>query len=388
MNMFKVDRSAGLLGGLRDFLLLLFCTFILTSCPEGTRVAAVRTFDYDREVFIINGLAETISVVNPETLVIHNDVSLTGRSPNQLLNIDNKIYVVNSLDNGITILDESTLAVEGEIDLGPGKGPWMIIPVPDSTVAYVTNSIAGTVSVIDLANQTVAGEISVGIGPQGGCYLDGKVYICNTNYSAGLEGMGYNEGTVSVIDINVDLAANPVETISVEPESFDLELKNGSNPQAAIAFPEKNEVHIILTGRNGGDNADDGAVLVLDVSAGADYAVKGRLAVGGSPGWSGGGLDEGRKIVYLTGVGGLQSYNYETLEILHRSGSGDDGYILTGMNTATDFYSGVAYDPIEDQLFVTFFSSDTILVLDGEDYHVEKELQGSDGPQNPVLFVE
>ena len=83
---------------------------LLAACPSGVVIEEARSFDDDREVFVINNLAQTLSVINADTLEIQNDIQLTGgSSPYSLFERDGKLYVVNSLSNTIVRFDESTL---------------------------------------------------------------------------------------------------------------------------------------------------------------------------------------------------------------------------------------------------------------------------------------
>jgi YVTN family beta-propeller protein len=285
--------------------------------------------------------------------------------PNHLLFYGDFIYLTNSGDNNIEIYNESTFEFIDEIYLGTGSNPWMIIPAEDTGKGYVPNFVAGTVSVIDFQTSEVTGTVEVGKGPEGGVYQNGKIYICNTAWN--YQSFDFDEGTVSVIDCADDTVVN---TISV-----------GKNPQSAVAFPDLEEVHVICTGTNGGDDADDGLVYIIDT---ASDTVTEIIDIGGSPGGGAGGIDAAAETLYLTGVGGLQSYNYVTKEVLH----GSSDYILQGPDPSSDFFSSVLVDQREGLIYVCHFSDDTIVVLDLDDYSEVKEIQGSDGAQLLYLFEE
>ena len=322
--------------------------------------------DLEREIFVINGLAETISVINPETLEIHNDVLTTGMWPNHLLYYNDRLYLVNSGDNEIEVFNETTFEKVGEIYLGAGSNPWMIIHAEGGSKGYVTNFARGDVAVIDLDSLSVTVRIPVGDGPEGGVYHDGKIYVCNTAWDYQL--FDYNDGTVTVIDTVQD---EVIKTVSV-----------GTNPQSAISYPGLAEVHIICTGKNGGLDSDDGQIYIIDTDD--DTVGQSPLSIGGSPSWTGGAFDTASQTAYLAGVGGLMSYNYITKEILN----GSDNYILTGLNTATDFFSGAVVDESGRSIFCCFYSRDKIVVLDLESYVEVMTIEGSDGVQSIYLFEE
>ncbi len=342
-------------------------TLLIPSCTRNPYIApsSREVPDPERELFVINGLAETVSLIEPESRTIYHDVLQTGQWPNHLLYYEGRLYLVNSGDNNIVVYDENSFEEKGEIYLGAGSNPWMIIRAGSGSTGYVPNFVAGEVAVVDLAELEVLGRIPVGAGPEGGAYQNGKVYVCNTAWDYQL--FEFREGTVSVIDTG----SNEVTAaISV-----------GKNPQSVIPFPDLKEVHIVCTGKNGGADADDGSVYIVDTDT---DEVKEIIDVGGSPSWSRGALDTTNKIVYLTGVGGLQAYNYVTREVLH----GSDDYILAGENAESDFFSGVVVDEIYRLLYVCFFSADKIIVLDLDSYETIGEIEGSDGVQSIFLLEE
>jgi YVTN family beta-propeller protein len=340
---------------------------LFTSCmrdpyiPPSTRNIP----DAERELYVINGLAETISVIDTESREIYDDVLTTGMWPNHLLFFNEQLFLVNSGDNEIVVYDETSFEEVGSVYLGSGSNPWMIIHEEGTNKGYVPNFAAGDVSVVDLKKLTELKRIDVGKGPEGGAYLDGKVYVCNTAWD--YQTFDFGEGTVSVIDTD---KGKVIETITV-----------GENPQSAISFPDLDEVHIVCTGKNGGDDSDDGEIYIIDTT---DDSVEDVLSIGGSPAWSGYGLERARNIAYLTGVGGLMAYNYQTGEVLHDSSD----YIFFGSDAESDFFSGAAVDEREGLIYCCFFSKDRIVVLDLEDYSVKETIEGSDGTQSIFLFEE
>ncbi|HUV06280.1 MAG TPA: YncE family protein [Spirochaetia bacterium] len=340
--------------------------------------------DLDREVFVINGLAETLSIIDPATLDIYNDVLVVGMWPNHILFHGGKLYITNSGDNSIRIYDETTFRELGEIYTGKGTNPWSVILKTGTDKAYVPTFAAGEVAVVDLATAAVDKRIAVGTGPEGGAFDPdrNKLYVCNTSWD--YESFGFNEGTVSVIDGATDTV---IRTISVEDGSY--ELGQGSNPQAAIALPDIDEIHIVCTGKNGGPDSDDGKIVIIDAIT---DTVKGTLPIGGSPLWSADAIDPDNRIVYLAGIGGVMSYYYglglgsgDPPVILHGSGS----YIIAGSDLEHDLFSGVAVDTQNNLIFVCNYTGDRIIVLQrSEPYDTVEEIEGSDGAQTPYLVVE
>ncbi len=318
--------------------------------------------DYQTEIFIINGLAETVSVIDCETLTIHHDVMKTGLWPNHIVFKDGQGFLTNSGDNTIVAFNEDSLVTENEIDLGKNSNPWMVAFRPDSYTGYVPNFVAGDVAVIDTAEKKVKKRIAVGMGPEGAAVLGNKVYIGNTAWD--YEIFDFRQGTVSVIDMNSNTVIKTIHT--------------DKNPQSLIAFPDLNEVHVVCTGKNGGPGSDDGKINIIDAST--DEIVH-TIAIGGSPGWSGHGLDSAKDTVYLMGVGGVQAYNIKTRQTIYSS----QNYLIPGKDPENDFFSGLAVDPVYKQIFICNFTYDKILVLDLETKKIKKEISGSDGAQIAVF---
>ncbi len=347
--------------------------FILTACPDIPR-ESLRTFpDEEREIYILNNLAETVSVYQPGTERLYNDVFTTGRVPNDMVYRNGRLYIVTSGDNEIEIFNESTFEKEGEIYLGQGRNPWMLItPLPgNGSTAFIPNFVASSVSVVDLVRRQVLTELTnqAGYGfntPQGGCLSGGRVFICNTAHTAG---MNFGEGNVTIFG-----------TSDNYPLLQTLSTGTNSNPQTALAFPDKQEVHIYLSGSH---SEDDGEILVLDTSG--DMVVEtARLPVGGAPSYSGSGYDEQSGLVFLTGTWGL--FTYDSNNNLIDRGSSNP---VIGLDTPSlELYSGVAVDIYSDIILLADFQGDMIRILNRGDYSSVFTLEGSDGPGTPVLVVE
>ena len=346
----------------------LLVIIFLSSCMRDPYVAPTKrlTEDFEKEVFIINSLAETISVIDGSADGdLYDDVLITGSWPNYCLVYDGRIYLVNSGDNNITVYDESSFEYSGEIYLGAGSNPWMIIHKPGTAEAYVPCFASGDVAVIDLEALTVETRISAGAGPEGGAWQDGKVYVGNTAWN--YQTFSYNEGTVSIID---DTEHEIIKTLEV-----------GINPQSIIAFPALNEVHVICTGKNGGPGSDDGQVVVINTLTDTVSAV---IDTGGSPVGGSGCIDSLTGTVYLSGIGGIISYNYNTKTVIHNS----ENYLLELENTVNDFYAGLTVDESARYLYISFFTGDKVLKVNLDSYSIIKEFEGADGPQSLFLYAE
>ncbi len=217
------------------------------------------------------------------------------------------------------------------------------------------------IAVVDILKKNIVARINVGTGPEGCALVGNKLYVANTSWDYGT--FDFLQGTVSVIDINT---YKVIKTINTD-----------KNPQSIIAFPAGNEVHVVCTGNNGGPDSDDGKINIIDT--GSDTIIS-TISIGGSP--SGFAVDE--TTVYLSGVGGVQAYDYEAGTILYGSGN----YLISGQNKESDVFSGIAIDYVYNHIFVCNYTHDKIIVLDCVSRKIIKEIQGSDGPQSPVFHHE
>jgi len=197
-------RASSILIGLLSFLFI----YGLIGCGEEQE--EIKVSEVTRAAYIINGLAETLSVFDIGTSEVKNDVLTVGKWPADIKIQDNKAYVVNTGDNNIQIIDLESLTEVGLINVGDGTGPEKIGFVSDSK-AYVSCLNVNSVKVIDLAARQVTKSIEVGIGPWGVAVAGQKVYVCNPAYDYATN--SYGDGTVSVIDSTTD---EVVKTINVE----------------------------------------------------------------------------------------------------------------------------------------------------------------------------
>ena len=102
----------------------------------------------DRTLYVINGLAETLSRVDLGTNVVTNNTQTLGLVPNQIF-IDNTYrrdtvgYVIHSGSHDLWLIHLETGAVIDAISLGPDRNPYSLAFVNDSIVA-VTNPAANS----------------------------------------------------------------------------------------------------------------------------------------------------------------------------------------------------------------------------------------------------
>ena len=206
----------------------------------------------------------------------------------------------------------------------------------------------------------------------------------------------FREATVSIFAFNADAMTDGASPASInfrllkevsleqlfnEAAGGDYFPGDGLNPQSAFILDGR--LNVICTGANGGSvsvyseaeyippgfsagdqkpgtDPDDGLIIILDISEPDNPAYMTHLEIGGSPAGFRNSIDSVRRIVYLAGVGGIQSYRYGAspgdFAVQHASAN----MILTSQNPDTDYYSGLYYDDSDDVLYISFFTGDSI----------------------------
>ncbi len=332
------------------FLLIIFFTSCIKPSPflpNGRKGIP----DFEDEVYIINSLAETISIIDTKNLKIYNDVIETGMWPNWIEINNNKIYLVNSGDNDIYVIDEDTLNYLYSIELGVNKNPWIIKFY--NGIGYTSNFVNNDISVIE--NNKVIKTISVGKAPEGIAIMNNKLYVANTYWNNST--FDFDEGKIYVINL----------------ENFNIENIIGvdKNPQAIIPFPSLNEVHIICSGKYGENEGK------IDIINSISNKISKIIITGSSP--SSFAVDYSKSLVYLAGGNKILSYNFITKSLVNNN--------LYHVNE-NDFLSGITFDSRNNYIFICNFSKNKIIVLNENNYKVIKVLTASDGPLLPFYYGE
>lgn len=200
-------------------------TPLILLCLSATALAQI-----PRTLYVVNGLAETLSKINLETGQVTNHILSLGIVPNQVVVKGKKAYVVNSVSSNIQKIDRNADTTLGFIYVGAGKNPYNLT-FADSQTAYVSNFSANTISKIDVINDTVLAEYPIGQSPEGLLFYKGKLYVCNTGFNP--NDFSYGQGTVAVFDPALD---SVVTVINV-----------GKNPQY-IKADFQGRIHVICTG--------------------------------------------------------------------------------------------------------------------------------------------
>jgi len=326
----------------RSIIFLVIAIMLQAGCKKGKP-----EYVPSRAVYILNGLAETISIYDIQDDTMANDVISTGATPNDILIIGDTGYIVNSGFGGtpsLQIIDLESNKEVMEIPLPVGTNPWSVCVVNNN--AYITLWAVDSVLVIDLATCDRVTAIKVGTAPAGIIYYNGKIYVANTGFTWG---KGYEPGTISIIENE-----QVIKTIGV-----------GINPQN-IGIDSSGILHVVCTG----NYVDKQGVVYLIK---ADQVID-SIKIGGNPA----SIAITRQKVYLGDYSlGLLSYDATNYTIIH----GATNPIKVGNGTM-----GLAIDS-EARLYVCNFSDDEVVIVDTETDSLIKKLSlGADhGPQDVAI---
>jgi hypothetical protein len=192
-----------------------------------------------QHLLVLNGLANTFSMVGLVTASTLVNAAPTGSIPNEIHARGNSIYVVNSGNNTLQVYSVTPIALVGVISLGAGCNPWSLVFENDST-AYCSclqshELLKLNINTLQVANRRTI-PASAGKYPEGLALVNGKLYTAMTASSGCGQVYSCGDGTsVAVLDLS-DFAGNAFSTISVN-----------LNPQA-LALDASNRVHALSTG--------------------------------------------------------------------------------------------------------------------------------------------
>ncbi len=340
---------------MKKLMVLLVCVALLSvtfvTCKEDSPTAPIPPPPTAKAIFILNSAATSISVIDPATGTVYNNVATVGTWPNQLFFHNNKLYCVNSGSNNIMVFNTDTYAAETPIPLGSGQNP-MNMAAYDNTTAYVACSVSEKVLKVNLTSKTVVDTIDAGVGATGIAITSNKVYVANTAFDG--VNFTYGQGTVTVIDA---VTGNVLKTVNV-----------AMNPQDIDVAPD-GRVHVICTGDY---FSVFGKVMIINP---ATDTVVDSVMIGGSPGSIR--ISDTDKRGYLGVWGmGLMVYDTETKNIIH----GTSNYFLGKGG------SGLLVDP-DGNVYVSVWDDDQVVKLD-KDNAVLATYQVGDSPMSLTAKIE
>jgi hypothetical protein len=215
--------------------------------------------DVDR-LLVINGLSETLTLIDRAGDSLVPNVLTLGLAPNRIRLAGDELLVVNSISDDVWVVDPESFAISRSIKFPDGDNPWDVVAI-DDTLCAISMLVAGNVALANYASGDTLGRIATGKSPEGMIVVGNNLWVANTGFDFGT--FLYDPGTVSVVNAYTRV---PVATIGV-----------GTNPQALLRVSD-GTIHVLCTG-----NYFDrfGIVYVIDPST---LDVVDSLSLGGSPG--------------------------------------------------------------------------------------------------------
>jgi len=302
-----------------------------------------------REAYIMNGLAETLDVIDLESGTVASNVEPLGLWPNQIIYHQDRLLVINSGYNNLQIIDPVSRNTIGTVEFGADHNPYYMCPLSDGRVA-VSQLLSNSVSVVNVITQHEDTSIAVGSGPEGVIQDGNELYVTMTNYVG-----GYLPGKVYVINLTNNLVTDSITV--------------GINPQW-IGRGQDGNLHVVCTG----DYATVfGQIYVIDPG---NHQVVTTITLGSSPGtWAVMQSGVAYLGVSLWGGGGhLLAYDTQTYQVLHSE--------VNPLQVGGGVMGVVAGE--DGKLYICVTETDQVKVMDDNESVVATYNVG-DGPQSIAL---
>jgi DNA-binding beta-propeller fold protein YncE len=328
-----------------------------------------------KELWIVEGLSETVSVVNltrrmngmtPHTV---SPLFLAGRWPNSLVIHEGKGYIVNSGANSITIFSIENPHDRREVSLFPNANPWGIALFRRGEIlrALVTCAMNRSLAVLRIEGKGAWLESVVPLTyrwPQGIMTDGNHAWIAMSG--SNLWG-GYEDGYVTIVDISAEDVADWYET---------AHLPVAMNPQAIILDAIAGEAYVLSSGVLDWDTgimAEPGGLAVFDVS---DFTLKRECTL--SEWTQAFVVDQAAGEVYITGGNFITGENYifcyDSSTLAKKTHK-----IFSGFPADANIFD-LALDEDDGFLFAADFANNRILVYDpSRDIFVDP-ISCGDGP--------
>ncbi len=341
------------------FIAIIAMTFF--SCTEDAVSPVAIRWD-GPTLFVVNGLAETISAIDLETDIVYNGIDTTGTWPGEMEYHSGWLYLVNGSNNTLqkTYVNGSDAALTYYAFLGYDRNP-VFFEVFNGHYAAVSNWKSGTVAIVELNSGALVEEIFVGAGAWNLLYYNDKFYVGVSNYD--FAAWSYGQGQLKVID---------AQTLEI-----DTVLNIGTNP-GLLFIDQQGELNVVCIGDY---FTAFGQIYRIDPD---NDTILGSFDIGGSPGYA---AMNSAGLVYLAGTDFMTNSSYiltydsNTETIVN--GAGNPILIAGETNTG---YMGMAIDG-EGSLYVCCFNSNNVVKIDAAGQVLRTYDMGDGaGPQSLVYM--
>ncbi len=301
------------------------------------------------KAYVVNGLSETLDVIDLETGTVSHNVTPLGLWPNHVIYHQDNIVVVNSGYNNLQIIAPETYQTVGAVEFGLNHNPYYSCSLSDGRVA-VSHYLDNSVSLVNIQTLQEEASIPVGLKPEGLIQEGNELFVAITNMFGERE-----TGKVYVIDLTTNTVVDQIDV--------------GDNPQW-IGKGQDGNLHVVCTGDY---YASWGEVYVLDP---VTHQIVNTVTLGSSPGtWAM--MPSG--VAYLGaliwGSGGhLLAYDTNTYQVIHdETNPLEVGGGVMGVTAGED-----------NRLYICMLETDQIKVMDHNETIIATYNVG-DGPQSIAL---
>jgi len=320
-------------------LLLAAITLTFIACEEDNNYPITIPQETPK-MYVVNGLSETISLIDLSTDTVYQGIDTTGIWPGEMEYHSGWLYLVNGGSNTLqkTYVNDLDEIITYYTFLGYDRNP-VFFEFFNNNYAAVSNWKSGTVIFLNLNTGALIDEIFLGAGAWDILYYGDKFFVGVSNYD--FANWSYGQGQLKVIN---------AQTLEI-----DTTLNIGVNP-GPLFIDEQGELNVICIGDY---FTVFGQVYRIDPD---NYAILGMIDIGGSTGYAAMNADG---LVYLAGTDWITNdsyiltYDSNTETVVNGTGnrisiSGEDD---TG-------YMGMAFDG-EGSLYVCCFNSSHVVKIDG-----------------------
>ncbi|MBT7787438.1 MAG: YncE family protein, partial [Calditrichaeota bacterium] len=243
---------------------LIMLTITLTSCESVSPSSP--TLAPEGALFVANfsDHAGNLSMLNTESGEVTVGIAGLGDTPNDILYRNDKLYVINSASNSLDILgfneDHNLMPIETvDIGSGPNKSP-MFGDFSSDGKLIISNFNDSTVTILNPNTPEIQEFVKVGLSPSDIKVIGDRAYVCNSGFD--LSTFGYEQGTISVIDIETKTVVDLID-VGINPQYLDVD--------------SQGRLHVVCTG-----NYSDvmGEISIIDTQT---NTVVNTVDIGGKP---------------------------------------------------------------------------------------------------------
>lgn len=360
--------------------ILITILLTLTGCPYpdselNPTETPIKT-DIDTPfVTIVNGLNETLSVINePGASIRETDIS-TGQSPNQIIKHSDKIFIINSLSNSVTVYSTKDLQLKDEFSTGTGTNPYKSVII-DGKI-YITSYLMHKLLIFDLKGNKIneknipTAEINSNTHypfPQGIAHYQDYLFIACMYSQSNTASKSADKGRVIVYSISSSSITGYIETSAANTNNLAI---------------NNNTLYIVSSGSYTNGYDDNGTIETVDFTN-ADFNQPSAITpVIRSENRSFGAICINQNKLY---AGLLSSGKLIAYDISEDTWQVTATKELSG-NNGLSFIPDIAYSTTQNRLYLTEFNSNSIYIVNPVTLETYKHHNSTNNPYGDAQFI-